>query len=134
VRKKIIKEQLIDPAFYKEMSKLLGVIIKERKNNAISYEKYLLKIAELAKKLSGAARDDMPAGIKTPAQRALYSNMGKNEDRALAVDEAVKKARYADWRGNPQKENEIKAELFKVLNDVDEVERIFLIIKQQGEY
>ncbi len=48
VRQKIIKEHLIDPAFFEEMSKLLDVIIKERKANAISYEEYLKKIAALA--------------------------------------------------------------------------------------
>ena len=40
----------------------------------------------------------------------------------------------SDWRGNPPKENEIKAELLKILKDKDEVERIFSIIKQQSEY
>ena len=53
---------------------------------------------------------------------------------ALALDKAVKSVKKADWRGNQQKENEIKAELYKVIDDKNEVEKIFPIIKQQNEY
>lgn len=134
VRRKIIKEHLIDPAYFEEMSKLLNGIIKERKDNAISYEEYLKKIAELSKRVSHITRDDLPSIIQTNAQRSLYHNLGKNESLALSLDEAVKRVKKADWRGNQQKENEIKAELFKILKDENEVEKIFPIIKQQNEY
>ena len=43
VRKKIIKEHLIDPAFFEKMSKLLATLIKERKANALNYAEYLEK-------------------------------------------------------------------------------------------
>ncbi len=134
VRRKIIKEHLIDPAYFEEMSKLLNEIIKERKAGAVSYEEYLKKIAELAKRVSNPIRDDMPAGITTRAQQALYNNMGKDETLAIKIDEAVLRKRMADWRGDRPKENIIKAELYKILNDENEVERIFRIIKQQHEY
>ncbi|MCF7635006.1 MAG: restriction endonuclease subunit R [Dehalococcoides mccartyi] len=134
VRKKIIKEHLIDPAYFEEMSKLLDEIIKERKANAISYEEYLRKIADLSKKVTQTTRDDLPAGIQTPAQRALYNNTGKNEALAIKLDAAVKKVKKADWRGNTPKENEIKQALNEILKDQAEVERLFAIIKQQGEY
>ena len=52
VRRKIIKEHLIDPAFFEEMSKLLATLIKERKANTINYEEYLMKIAEIAKQVN----------------------------------------------------------------------------------
>ncbi len=39
-----------------------------------------------------------------------------------------------DWRGNLQKENEIKAALYEVLQEEKEVERIFAIVKEQREY
>jgi len=134
VRKKIIKEHLIDPAYFKEMSKLLDEIIKERKANAISYEEYLGKIAELSKRVTQATRDDLPDEIETGAQRALYNNTGKDRSLALKLDAAIIKVKKADWRGNTPKENEIKAELFNILKDNDEVERLFAIIKQQSEY
>ncbi len=134
VRKKIIEEHLIDPAYFEEMSKLLDGIIKERKANAISYEEYLNKIAELSKKVTGTTRSDLPDEIITNAQRVLYNNTGKDKTLALELDAAVKRVKRADWRGNTPKENEIKAELLKILKDQDEVERVFNIIKNQSEY
>jgi len=134
VRRKIIKEHLIDPAYFEEMSELLNEIIKERKAGAVSYEEYLKKIAELANRVSNPIRDDMPTEITTRAQQALYNNVGKDETLAIKIDEVVLRKRMADWRGDRPKENIIKAELYKILNDENEVERIFHIIKQQHEY
>jgi type I restriction enzyme, R subunit len=55
---------------------------------------------------------------------------------AVDIDEAVKRERHADWRGNAARENHIKREALLPLlnNDVAEAERIFDIIKQQSEY
>lgn len=116
------------------MSKLLAAIIKERKEGAIAYEEYLKKIAALAKSVSEGKTDDTPERLNTPALRALYNNLSKDEALAVACDEAVRFARKADWKGNLQKEMEVKAALYKVLKDENEVERIFLIVKEQSEY
>jgi type I restriction enzyme R subunit len=134
VRNKIIKDHLIDPAYFDEMSKLLEEIIKERKAKALDYESYLKRISELAKRVTNPASDDIPAGIKTNAQRALYHNLGENEELAIAVDAAVRASLSADFRGNLPGENLIKQAIYKVLNDTAEVERIFQIVKQQNEY
>ena len=134
VRKKIIKEHLIDPAFFEEMSKLLATLIKERKSKAISYTEYLKKIAELVKQVNEGKGDDTPEVLKTIAQRALYNNLDKNEDLAMQIDNAVKISKRNNWRGNLPKEREIKAELYKILKDVEKVESIFKIIKEQKEY
>ena len=125
---------MLDPAYFEEMSKLLSEIIRERKANAVSYEEYLKKIAELAKRAMNLTRDDLPTGIKTNAQRALYHNLGKNEKLTILVDAAVYSSRRADWRGNIPSENLIKQVIYEVLKDKAEVERIFQIIKQQNEY
>ena len=134
VRRKIIKEHLIDPAYFEEMSKLLSEIIKERKENAENYEEYLKRISDLAKKVNTMTRDDLPAEIQTRAQRALYNNLGKDEALAIKIDEAIKRVSQADWRGNFSKENEIKHAIYHILNNVEEVNRVFPIIKQQNEY
>jgi type I restriction enzyme R subunit len=134
VRQKIIKEHLIDPAFFDEMSKLLNSVISELREKKISYEKYLQKMADLAKRVNNIVREDLPKTLKTNAQRALYNNTGKNEQLALQLDEAVKRVKQADWKGDEKKELIIKGELYKILNDPKEVERIFSIIKQQYEY
>lgn len=134
VRQKIIREHLIDPAYFDEMSKLLQTIIAELRAKRISYEEYLKKMADLAKRVATAQPDDLPKTIRTPAQRALYNNLGKNELLALQIDEAVNLVKQVDFRGNEPKERIIKAEIYKIINDEKEVERIFAIIKEQREY
>lgn len=98
VRVKIIKDHLIDPAYFDEMSKLLSEIVRERKENAITYEEYLKKIADLANRVTKIAGPNIPKGIRTNAQRALFHNLGNDEELALAVDKAVQSKRLADWR------------------------------------
>lgn len=52
----------------------------------------------------------------------------------LAIDEAVRRVRSDDWRGNINKERMVKNALYEVLNNEQEVERVFPIIVQQEEY
>ena len=134
VRKKIIKEHLNDPAFYENMSALLDEIIEARKAKAIEYEEYLKRIAELAKRVDAGQAEDTPEQLDTPGKRALFNNLAKNEELALQIDDAVKKVRPDGWRGVQAREQVIKAALYGLLQDVAEVERIFLIIKAQAEY
>ena len=55
-------------------------------------------------------------------------------DLAMKIDAAVKTARPDGWRGVRAREQVIKAALYDLLHDEPEVERLFLIIKAQGEY
>lgn len=150
VRSKIIKEHLNDPAYYDKMSALLDEIIAMRKAKAIEYEEYLKRIAELAKKVEVGQAEDTPEQLNTPGRRALYNNIYSglaeptaaygqaDKDEALAltlkIDETVKQIRPDDWRGVQAKEQVIKAALYRILQDVSEVERIFFIIAQHKEY
>jgi type I restriction enzyme, R subunit len=156
VRSKIIKEHLNDPAYYDKMSALLDEIIAARKAKAIEYEEYLRQIAELVKKVETGHGDHTPDALKkSPALRALYNNLqkhGKKDenlaeesdeyiapsnqvlDMALKIDLAVKQVRSDDWRGVEPRERVIKKALYDILQDVAEVERIFIIIKAQQEY
>ena len=134
VRSKIIKEHLTDPAYYQKMSVLLDEIIADRKAKAIEYAQYLKRIAEIAKHVQEGQSDDLPEEVNTPGRRALYNNLGENRDLAVKIDDAVKRVRPDDWRGVQAREQVIKQALYDQLNDKDEVERVFLIIKQQAEY
>lgn len=156
VRSKIIKEHLNDPAYYEKMSALLDEIIAARKAKAIEYEEYLKRIADLVKQVEAGHADDIVEILKkSPALRALYNNLQnrskRSEDQieendeyivpndralglALKLDETVKKVRSDDWRGIEPRERTIKKAIYDVLNDVDEVERIFIIVKAQKEY
>ena len=161
VRKVILKEHLNDPAYYDKMSALLDEIISTRRTRAIEYEEYLSQIAELAKKVNTGHADDTPRELNTPGMRALYNNLsnvsgpsspengtelkdgtrqyGSNSslnpvELAVKIDEAIKRVRPDSWRGIQARENEIKRALFEILQSSEEVERLFVIIKQQREY
>lgn len=134
VRSKIIKEHLNDPAYYERISALLDEIIRARRAKALDYEAYLKRIADLAAQVARGSAASTPSSLDTPGKRALYNNLGEDEDLALRVDHAVKDNRPDDWRGVEPKERVIKASLYDVLGDETEVERVFLIIKAQREY
>lgn len=153
VRRKIIKEHLIDPAFYENMSTLLAEIIKERRANAISYEEYLNKIAELIKQVNEGRGDDTPEELKTSAQRALYNNLGKDVKLATLLDAAIKTSKRDGFRGHLVKEREVKSAIYTTLKNyangsdsisvgdppesyglIQTVERIYKIVVEQKEY
>jgi type I restriction enzyme R subunit len=159
VRSKIIQEHLNNPAYYAKMSALLDEVIKFRKEQADKYEEYLKKIADLVGKVQTGHADDIPEAWKrSVGLRAIYDNLRMPpapvaelnlQDEvgplpmpdlklklAVDIDEAVRRERHADWRGNTAKENHIKREALLPLldNDVTEAERLFGIIKQQSEY
>ena len=159
VRRKIIKEHLTDPVYYEKMSALLDEIISARKTDAIKYEEYLKRIADLATRAEEGLEEDTPEQLKSsPALRALYNNLKNigethaqtyhvaaepNEyivsgdpvlEKAIEIDTVVKRVRPDGWRGVQAREQVIKAALYECLQDKAEVERIFLIIKAQDEY
>ncbi len=134
VRSKIIKEHLNDPVFYDRMSALLKEIIDDLKAKRIGYEEFLKHIADVARQVQAGKSDDTPAQLDTPGKRALFNNLDGNEELAMQLDAEVKHVRPAGWRGNQAKENVIKAALYGILQDEDEVKRLFLIIKAQSEY
>lgn len=134
VRSKIIKDHLNDPEFFDRMSTLLDEIIAARKAKAIEYEEYLKRIAEIAKTVGKGQSEDTPKALDTAGKRALFNNLGKDEDLALRIDDAIKSTRPDGWRGIPAREQVIKAALYGILQDKNEVERIFQIVRAQGEY
>ena len=71
--------------------------------------------------------------LTTPGKRALYNNLGQDEDLALAIDDTVKEKRPDAWERIPA-EREPHQSSPLLGNDKAEVERIFAIIKEQPEY
>ena len=52
VRKTIIRDQLTDPRFYEQMSKLLDDLIKQSRADTAAYEEFLRKAEALVKRLA----------------------------------------------------------------------------------
>lgn len=136
VRKLIIDEQPINPKYYEKMSELLDALIEERRNAALDYRKYLEKIVELTKKIKNPGlSDSYPGELNTPAKRALYDNLGKDEVLSLKVDEAVRDSRQDDWRSNPIKIKRVKIAIKAVLKgDENLTDQILELVKNQYEY
>jgi len=134
VRRRIIQEQLTDPAYFARMSELLDEIIAARHARALEYEAYLQQMAALITQVNTGQNEDLPSTIRSPGLRALYHNLGNNEAQALAIDAAVKRVRPDAWRGVRAREQVIKAALYEIVQNETEVERLFPILCQQGEY
>lgn len=134
VRQKIIKDYLIDPAFFEAMSCLLNEVIKERKAQAISYEEYLKKIAEIATHVQSGKTSTTPSSLRTPGLRALYHNLGEDEDLAIRVHERVLEDKPNGWRGIDPREKVVKKAIYDILGDFKDTERIFEIMRKQSEY
>ncbi len=134
VRRRIIEEQLTNPAYYTRMSELLAEIIQRRREKALEYEEYMREIASLSAQVVAGQSDDTPKSLDTPGKRALFDNLGRNEVMALQVHQTVMTVRPNDWRGVLPREQVIKQALYSVLQDVGQVNAIFNILKAQPEY
>ena len=135
VRKTIIDGMPGNPIYFELMSKLLSEIIKQRRNQALSYREYLHKIIELARQVrKPESSDRYSPKLNTSAKRAFYDNLDQNEELALALDEIIRRTKKADWRGDLIKEREVKRAIRSLVSDPEQVEKIFELAKNQQEY
>ena len=135
LRKLIIDEQPVNPKYYEKMSELLDSLILQRREQALEYEQYLAEMIALALtvQIPGGGKD-YPPTINTGAKRALYDNLNKNNDTALAVDYAVLSSKKDGWRGHKVKEKEVRNAIRRVLNDEQLTDTIFDLVKNQSDY
>jgi type I restriction enzyme R subunit len=140
MRKLITDEQPINPRYYDRMSELLDSLIHERKARAVEYEAYLKKLVELARQVVNPGGGmTYPKSLNTNARRALFDNLGQNEELAVALDKTIIAERQDNFRGNIFRERALKNVVRETLakyntTDEAELERIFEIIKNQKEY
>lgn len=136
IRKKIVDQISVNPAYYNKMSEVLEQLIKERKQGLLEYAELLKKYVELAKKVDSMdVGDEYPESVKgSAAKRAIFDNCGKDEKLAGCIYDAVVNSMQADFRNNAVKINMIKRALSKVLKDDAEVERIYELISKQSEF
>jgi type I restriction enzyme, R subunit len=153
VRKTIIRDQLTDPRFYAEMSKLLDDLIKQSRADAVAYEAFLKKAEELVRQM---ARKDAVAGVpaalhgnreatvifsnlpqilaETVAESALDAEKGLVE-LALNIDRAMRERAPAGWRGDQAKEAQVLNALFPILkHDRRATSALFELVKNQAGY
>jgi len=151
VRKTIIREQLTDPKFYEQMSKLLDDLIEQSRTDAEAYEAFLRKAEELVRKLaSKKPDDDVPASLHGNAEATvLYNNLDSipatsfryptaDEDKAtlaLRLDWVVRERAPAGWKGDETRERTVQNAIYPLLDkDRLATEALFDIIKNQPGY
>lgn len=151
VRKTIVRDQLTDPRFYEEMSKLLDDLIAMQRKDAESYEAFLQRAEALVRRL---ARNQPEAGVpaslhgKVEATR-VYNNLPtisssvfecpEDEDEratlALEIDAAMREHAPAGWKGDETREAQVLNVLFPLLNrDREATKALFDIVKEQSGY
>lgn len=128
-----------NPAYYEKMSELLSVLISKRKQETLRYEEYLKDIISLTKKIKKPESvSNYPSVINSPAKRALYDNINRDENFVVELDEAIKKTKKDNWRGNPIKERAIKIAVAEILNKYNinhpDIDTIFNLVRNQSEY
>lgn len=72
--------------------------------------------------------------LNTRARRALYDNLEKDEQLAIAVDTAIQRTKKDGWRGDRIKEREVRYAILEVLQDETLANKILEIVKNQVEY
>ena len=135
LRKVIIDEQPINPKYYEKMSELLDTLIHQRKAQALAYEAYLAEVAKLATQVQNpASGTSYPKSLDTPAKRALYDNLGNDEQLAIAVDYEIRTTKRDSWRGTRIKEREVLYAIRRHVADQAEAEQVFDLVWNQVEY
>ncbi|RCV62835.1 type I restriction enzyme, R subunit [Methanophagales archaeon] len=135
MRRLIIDQMPTNPKYYENMSTLLDELINERKEEAKSYKEYLAKIVELSKKVKKPADSAIyPKRLDSNAKRALYDNLSHDEELTIALDAEISHTKKDGWRGNLIKEREVKYAIRKHIDDDDEVDLIFGLVKNQRDY
>src|SRR5208337_3574120 len=76
VRKTIIREQLTDPRFYEEMSKLLQDLIRQSRADAAAYEQFLKDAEALVRRMADRDRGNHPDVLNAyPGAIVLFNNL-----------------------------------------------------------
>ncbi len=158
VRKTIIRDQLTDPMFYDEMSKLLDDLIKRKRDDTESYEQFLKDAEALAKKLGqGRGEHGVPSALHGNKEATvLYGHLPDiikstvppntaEEPRptfgdelaslALKLDRIIREMAPAGWKGDQAREAQVLNAIFPVMGkDREATTKIFEIIKNQPGY
>ena len=151
VRKTIIRDQLTDPKFYAEMSKLLDDLITQSRADTTAYEAFLKKAEELVKRLAKKTQTaGLPAMLYGNSEAiVLFTNLDsisatsfqcpadadEKAKLALALDQAMREKAPAGWKGDDTREKQVLNALFPIMSrDREATQAIFDIIKNQRGY
>lgn len=157
VRKTIIRDQLTDPRFYDQMSKLLDDLIQQSRADTAAYEEFLRKAEALVKRLAEKQPEaGVPATLHGKREATvIYNNLApilalasggsliadslyserKLSELALKIDRVVRERAPAGWRGDQAREAQVLNALFPLLDRNREATlALFELVKNQSGY
>ena len=156
VRKTIIRDQLTDPQFYDQMSKLLDDLIKQSRADAAAYEVFLKKAEDLVKRLVAKLPEKgIPAALHGKREATvIYNNLPRilmtayagvaetpaeyGEERtklALEIDKVMRERAPAGWKGDQTREAQVLNALFPLLDrNRAATLALFELVKSQPGY
>ena len=159
VRKTIVRNQLTDPQFYEQMSKLLDDLIKQSREDAVAYEAFLQKAEDLVKRLAARQPEKgVPAALhgmreatviynnlpqildagRAPADGLAESRAASGDERlrlALKIDQVMREQAPAGWKGDQAREAQVLNALFPLLDRKHEATlALFELVKNQPGY
>ena len=158
VRKMIIRDQLTDPRFYDQMSKLLDDLIKQSRADTAAYEEFLRKAEALVRKLAAKQpQDGVPAALHGKREAAVIfnnlplilaqargavpgaaqpnTNYGDLAELALKIDRVMRERAPAGWKGDQAREAQVLNALFPLLDRNREATlALFELVKNQPGY
>ena len=159
IRKTIIRDQLTDPKFYEEISKLLEDLIEQKRDDAKSYEKFLKSAEELVKKMAGKTPSmGTPAVLHgKPEATVIFNNLSsiladpmcsimkeegpdeiqKHAALALEIDLTMREQAPAGWKEDidgPRGRQVLNALYPLMSKDKAATQALFDLIKNQPGY
>ncbi len=159
VRKTIVRDQLTDPRFYEQMSKLLDDLIQQSRADAAAYEAFLRQAEALVKRLASRQPDEgVPAALYGKREATvIYNNLPRilaaasasvagvaeprpeyGEERltlALGIDRVMRERAPAGWKGDQAREAQVLNALFPLLDRNREATlALFELLKNQPGY
>ena len=159
VRKIVVRDQLTDPRFYEQMSKLLDDLIKQSREDAAAYEEFLRKAEALVKRLADRQPEDgVPAALHGRREATvIYNNLpqilaavparanrvgepppeyvDERLQLALEIDRVMREQAPAGWKGDQTREAQVLNALFPLLDRNRKATRaLFDLVKNQPGY
>jgi type I restriction enzyme R subunit len=156
VRKTIIRDQLTDPRFYAQMSKLLDDLIKLKRQETKDYEKFLEQAEALVKQMGKKGpTDGVPSNLHGKSEATVIFNnleeilaggsLSTKEEGpieiearaklALEIDVEMRGKAPAGWKGDEMKERIVQNFLHKLLQkDKAATLALFELVKNQPGY
>ena len=155
VRKTIVRDQLTDPRFYEQMSKLLDDLISQSREDAAEYKEFLRKAEALVKQLAAKqSLGGMPAVLHGRREATvIYNNLpqilaaghtgtdgvamslDERVDLALEIDRVMREQAPAGWKGDQAREAQVLNALFPLMGRNPEATlALFEVVKNQPGY